>query len=180
MTWLHPELDNLRAALAWFIAQGDADSAQRLAGASALYFYAFGYFAEGRRWLEEALALDAGSGPQDESAAWAGTTVGGAHGASSDSEIQANRRLLVRAQALVGIAQLTVNRGELTVAEEAASRSLQLDREASCAAETAWPLIYLSRVAQMRAEFGPARQFLEETLAVCRESGVWKRSVRAD
>jgi ATP/maltotriose-dependent transcriptional regulator MalT len=64
---------------------------------------------------------------------------------------------------------LTVNRGELTVAEEAASRSLEMYRKAGCTADTAWPLIYLSRVAQMRAEFVLARRFLEQILAVCRE-----------
>ncbi|HLZ23273.1 MAG TPA: hypothetical protein VKQ30_14235 [Ktedonobacterales bacterium] len=165
-SWLGPELDNLRTSLAWFIAQGHVDDAQRLASASALTFYALGYPAEGRRWLEGALALDAGTGPHDQSVAESGS------GASSMSSVAGPEvhRLLVQANVLLSIAQLTVNQGDLGVAEEAASRSLKLYRKAGRTIDCAWPLIYLSRVAQMRAHFVEARRLLEETLTICGES----------
>jgi non-specific serine/threonine protein kinase len=165
-TYLSPELDNLRTSLGWFIAQGDVDDAQRLASASALTFYALGYPAEGRRWLEGARALDTEICPQKKSAARAGS---GVSSSSSDAGPE-QHRLRVRARLLVGIAQLTVNEGDLSVAEEAASHSLELYRGAGPTVESAWPLIYLSRVAQMRGEFAEARRLLEETLAVCRQS----------
>jgi tetratricopeptide (TPR) repeat protein len=55
------EHDNLRAALGWAIGQGDAESALRLSGALHRFWHRRGHYAEGRRWLEQALALDGGS-----------------------------------------------------------------------------------------------------------------------
>src|SRR5207248_1599630 len=55
---LHPEHDNLRAALAWDIAHGEVEWASRTAGALANYWQLHGYWSEGRRWLDEALAAD--------------------------------------------------------------------------------------------------------------------------
>jgi non-specific serine/threonine protein kinase len=51
------EHDNLRAALAWLLAAEDADGSLRLAGSLALFWRYRGHFGEGRRWLEQALAL---------------------------------------------------------------------------------------------------------------------------
>jgi predicted ATPase/DNA-binding CsgD family transcriptional regulator len=55
------EHDNLRAALRWAIAQRDGASAQRLAGALWIFWFVRGFFAEGRTWLEQALAIDGGT-----------------------------------------------------------------------------------------------------------------------
>jgi DNA-binding CsgD family transcriptional regulator/Tfp pilus assembly protein PilF len=49
---------NLGAALRWLIGRQDAEGAQRLAGALWRFWYARGPLAEGRRWLDRALALD--------------------------------------------------------------------------------------------------------------------------
>ncbi len=48
---------NLRAALAWFAAQGDADRLLRLAAALLLFWEQRGRLGEGREWLERAVAL---------------------------------------------------------------------------------------------------------------------------
>src|SRR5205085_6994848 len=69
---LDTDHDNLRAALAWSLAVGDAPLAQRLAGALAGYWEARGYLSEGRAWLEAALAV--GSGPDHGPAAAAART----------------------------------------------------------------------------------------------------------
>ncbi len=61
-TWyfrLEREHDNLRAALRWLLDQDDpaeGAAALRLAGALGWFWAVRGYHAEGRRWLEEALA----------------------------------------------------------------------------------------------------------------------------
>jgi predicted ATPase/class 3 adenylate cyclase/DNA-binding XRE family transcriptional regulator len=60
---LEREIDNLRGALEWALGGGDAEVGVRLAGALAGmrsmgvgFWFARGYWAEGRRWLEAALA----------------------------------------------------------------------------------------------------------------------------
>jgi predicted ATPase/class 3 adenylate cyclase len=54
---LEVEHDNLRAALAWAVERADAERGLRLAGASAYFWELRGYWSEGHKWLEEALAL---------------------------------------------------------------------------------------------------------------------------
>ena len=63
--WLdraEPELDNLRAALTWAATAGqaDADFGLRLAAALWRFWQTRGHVREGRTWLEETLARDAG------------------------------------------------------------------------------------------------------------------------
>jgi predicted ATPase/DNA-binding SARP family transcriptional activator len=52
---LTSELGNLRAALDWFIARGDADAALSLASGMAWLWYINSDFVEGERWLSDAL-----------------------------------------------------------------------------------------------------------------------------
>ena len=62
--WLNrmeKEHDNLRAALAWLMEQGEAEKAARLGAALWWFWYSRGYLAEGRKWLDA--ILDFG-GPQ--------------------------------------------------------------------------------------------------------------------
>jgi predicted ATPase len=53
---LEAEIDNLRAALAWSLAGGDAAVGVRIAGALEDFWLGRGHMSEGRRWLEDALA----------------------------------------------------------------------------------------------------------------------------
>jgi len=55
---LEREHDNLRAALQWSIEHRDAELALRLSGALRLFWIVRGHRGEGRRWCEQALALD--------------------------------------------------------------------------------------------------------------------------
>jgi tetratricopeptide (TPR) repeat protein len=54
---------NLRAALRWAIDRGEAGRAQAAAGALWRFWQQRGHLAEGRRWLEEALAMPSGQAP---------------------------------------------------------------------------------------------------------------------
>ena len=54
---LDAEIDNLRAALDWAARRDDADAGLRIAGALTLYWHVRGYYPEGRRWAEAALAI---------------------------------------------------------------------------------------------------------------------------
>ena len=53
---LEREHDNLRAALDWLRAQGDAEGAARLAASLGRFWFISGHLAEGRRWLEPVLS----------------------------------------------------------------------------------------------------------------------------
>jgi len=55
---LENEHDNIRAALAWAIGQGDARLAQRIAAPLWRFWSNRGHLAEGRQWFDQALALD--------------------------------------------------------------------------------------------------------------------------
>jgi non-specific serine/threonine protein kinase len=55
--------DNLRAALATLIERQETEAAQQLAGALGLFWYHRGFWSEGRRWLEQALALPGTASP---------------------------------------------------------------------------------------------------------------------
>ncbi|HSL97584.1 MAG TPA: BTAD domain-containing putative transcriptional regulator [Candidatus Deferrimicrobiaceae bacterium] len=63
-SWLE-ELDadhgNLRAALDWALGAGEADLALRLIGSLGWYWLMRGHWAEARRWLDRALAMEGGS-----------------------------------------------------------------------------------------------------------------------
>jgi hypothetical protein len=61
MRWLdllESEHNNSRAALRWSLQSEDTQTTLRLAGASWRFWYVRGHLSEGRRWVEEALALD--------------------------------------------------------------------------------------------------------------------------
>ena len=54
---LEQELENLRAALDWLIAHEQVELALRFCGALWRFWRLYGYWSEGRRWLEAALGL---------------------------------------------------------------------------------------------------------------------------
>jgi len=73
---LDRERGNLRAALRWAIDSGEADAAQGAGGALWRFWHQRGHLAEGRRWLDEILAMPSGQQPT-EARARALTGAGG-------------------------------------------------------------------------------------------------------
>jgi tetratricopeptide (TPR) repeat protein len=57
------EHDNMRAALAWALQRQNGELAQRLGGALSHFWIHREHFDEGRRWLEQAMLLEAGVSP---------------------------------------------------------------------------------------------------------------------
>lgn len=55
---LEVERDNQRAALQWAVENNEAELAVRMAGTLQPFWFARGSWSEGRRWLEESLAMD--------------------------------------------------------------------------------------------------------------------------
>ena len=72
------ESGNLRAALDWYIAGGDADAALSLASGMAWLWFINADFLEGARWLGDALGADGPRRPETEATArlWHGYCVG--------------------------------------------------------------------------------------------------------
>jgi Tfp pilus assembly protein PilF len=143
---LEQEHDNMRAALSWALERKKAEVALRLGGDLSWFWSVRGYYSEGRRWLEEALAIDGRGSPE------------------------------VRAMALAGAGVLAFDQGELDRAKEACEEGLELlAHEGREAREAKLNLLaLLGWVAWQREELGQAQQLFEEELALSREmSGTW-------
>ncbi len=142
-TWLERlevEHDNMRAALSWALERGEAELALRLGGALWWFWMMRGHYGEGRRWLEEALAMDVRGTPE------------------------------ARAMALAGVGGLAVDQGDLDRAEEACEEGLELVPEATDASEAKiFLLSWLARVAWDREDPGRAAELIEECVALSRE-----------
>jgi len=93
---LEAEHDNMRAALSWALERKEEEVSLRLGGALWWFWSVRGYYSEGRRWLEEALAIDGHVSPE------------------------------VRAMALAGAGALASEQGDLDRAQEAYEEGLEL------------------------------------------------------
>ena len=136
---LNDERDNLRAALQWFLDHGSSEEGARLATALYRYWYALGYWSEGRRWLERALA-DAGElGPVARARAFLALgELAGYQGASNEAiDLQAQALELFRmlgdrrgsARALVLLGQAALLQGQQERASTVTEEGLSLYRE---------------------------------------------------
>jgi tetratricopeptide (TPR) repeat protein len=138
---LEAEHDNMRAALSWALGRKEVEVALRLGGALCFFWSTRGYNSEGRRWLQEALAMEDRGSPE------------------------------VRAMALAGAGGLAWEQGDFDRAKEACEEGLELlEHEAREASEAKlWLLIYLGWVVRERGEHGQAQQLFEEGLALSRQ-----------
>src|SRR5215216_4477901 len=138
---LEAEHDNIRAALSWALERKEAEVALRLGGALWWFWSVRGYRSEGRRWLEESLAIEGRVSPE------------------------------VRAMALAGTGVLALDQGDLDRAKEACEEGLELlAHEVKEASEAKLNLlVWLGWVAWRREEHGQATELFEEGLALSRE-----------
>jgi non-specific serine/threonine protein kinase len=138
---LEREHDNLRAALAWCLAdERDADAALRLAGSLAWFWRLRGYMGEGRRWLERALAQSR------EPATGA------------------------RVHALNGAGFLAFAQNDMSAATALFTEGLRLARDQDDLPAAAWALHGLGRAAWGMHDWARAKAVLEESLAGFRGS----------
>ena len=143
---LEAEHDNMRAALSWGLLRKESEVALRLGGALGWFWSVRGYQSEGRRWLEEALAIEGRVPPE------------------------------VRAMALAGVGWLALQQGDFERAEEACEEGLELlEHEERETSEAKLSLLACSGwMAWEREEHWQAKQRFEESLALSREmSDTW-------
>jgi predicted ATPase/DNA-binding CsgD family transcriptional regulator len=178
---LELEQANLRAALRWYLAREDQDGALALSSASSAFWLSRGHLTEGRRWLEQALAL--GDGPPTADRARASVAAGllayhqadyavaAMHLQQGLDQCRARGDEADVARALAALALARTRAGDLApalhLAEEAVDAYRRLDDEAGVGRS----LETLGRVLWIRGEYGRARARLQESLDVARRHG---------
>ena len=139
---LEVEHDNVRAALSWALAGGDAGLGLRLAGAVGRFWHVRGYLREGARWLEEALKrVEDAVDPRVRVAAL--SVLGSLYGQLAHYD---------RADAILG-ESLVLSRG-----------LGDTFRMSDTLGRLGWLTIY-------RSDFVRAKAHFEESLAIAQESG---------
>ena len=139
---LEAEYGNLRAALSWSLGGADIELGLRLAGALGEFWHARGYYEEGKRWLERALAKDV----RISAAAYP--------------------------KALEALGWLANEMGDMEGAEEAAKKGLKLGNLVGIESiRKASFLRILGATARIRGDHEHAEELYEESLALSREAG---------
>ncbi len=138
---LEMEHDNLRAALEWSRAEGNAEAGVQLAGALFWFWFAHGHWSEGRAWLEEAIL------------------------GSSDASSSALTK------ALQGAAYLAWGQGDYGRATALSEKGLALCRERGDKEGVGRFLIHLGLAAGRQGNYGRMAALCENGLALCRERG---------
>jgi len=138
---LEADHQNLRAAIAWAVAHGEAETALRLGTALWLFWHIHGHLAEGRSWLERATAQGAGAPPA------------------------------VLAKALHRLGNLVVSMGDYAEARTCYAASLKLARELGDPRAIADALSGLGLARADQGDRAGARPPHEEALALRRAAG---------
>jgi non-specific serine/threonine protein kinase len=141
-TRLEQEQGNLRAAIEWATATGDAPVGLRLGAALWRFWINRGAYAEGRAHLARLLALPRGASPGAE-----------------------------RANALTAAGVLAREQGDLAAAQAHHEEALAIRRQLGDGPGVAAALNTLGLVAERRGDFAAARVLYEETLRLSREHG---------
>jgi predicted ATPase/DNA-binding CsgD family transcriptional regulator/DNA-binding XRE family transcriptional regulator len=143
---LEREQDNLRAALTWSQAAGEAETALRLAGALAWFWHFQGNLAEGRRWLGQVLATQSDGANAPEHVRWlARAHAAGGQLAHLQGDVAEAKPLLQAAAeywrslgdarglayVLVDLGQVAMLEGDLAAATMHATSSVDLFRQTS-------------------------------------------------
>jgi predicted ATPase/transcriptional regulator with XRE-family HTH domain/Tfp pilus assembly protein PilF len=178
---LQSEHDNLRAALGWTIAEREAIAAMRLSGTLYRFWATMGHFEEGRRWLEQSLALDSGapSGPRGNTLLGAGV-MAFFQGEFALAE-ERWREALAVFQALDNTRGIAYSYGNLGLVADAAEdydraresyeAALALFRQLQDRAYVAYMLHNLGLIAYFQEEYERAAALYAESLATVRERG---------
>ena len=135
---LDAEHNNLREALRWWLSRGEGEEGLKLAGSIWRFWYIRGYYAEGRRWLEQALAQ--------------GQTASAG----------------VRALALYGMANLAFAQGDPPVVHRCLEESMALWKEVGDREGLAASLHVLANMALNQGDYLRARALEEEGLVIDR------------
>lgn len=177
---LEEEHDNFRAALRWWLANGDA-RAIRLAGTLWWFWWVRGHLTEGRSWLRQALALAAPVDPDARAQALTGAgTLAEAQGDFAAAIALHEEALSIWkglgdtrgvSRAIENLAGIAADRGELARAEGLYRESLALCREIGDEQGAGHSLLNLGRLAWAAGKRDIAAALFDQSLAVLRRRG---------
>jgi predicted ATPase/DNA-binding CsgD family transcriptional regulator len=175
------EHDNLRAAISWSLERSNLQDAARLGWALWLFWWIHGHFAEGRRWMEEALAKDGvmSASLRARTLFVAGTMACGQGDHRSAEPLLEESAALFRevgdrrgvayalgSAAVLAITQERYGRG-IAYSEEATDLFLEVGDEWGAA-----PMLGCSAVGWLnRGDHRRAKDLAERGLALCRATG---------
>jgi predicted ATPase/DNA-binding SARP family transcriptional activator len=174
------EHDNLRAALSSVIEKQDAEKALRLAVALLDFWEIGGYTDEGRRWLDQVLALSAGPEQLRVNALNGAGMFAWSQGDFAPARQMLEESLTLRrtlpdkaglSAALDNLGHLYLNMGDHAGARAFYEESLILHREQKDKDDIASLLDNLGLVASELGDHAGARKHYEESLALARELG---------
>ncbi len=142
---LEAEHDNLRHALTWATSTPNvAEIGLRLGGALWLFWFIRGYLTEGRKWLEQLLALETSDNPASQTA---------------------------RAKALSGAGNMALAQGDTTLSRAFHETALTLRQKLGGKLEIALSLNNLGTVAIEQGNTGRAIELLEGSHQLAKEVG---------
>jgi tetratricopeptide (TPR) repeat protein len=177
---LEGEHDNLRAALHWFVEQGEAGPALRLAAALWLFWWWRGHLTAARHYLARALALPAaGTGAARaaalERAAFFAALQGEPGAAAVAQEALGLRHQLAdrpgSAWAYITLGRIALGAGDLAAAASRYGEALEIHRAAGDRWGTAVALSGVAKTAQARGDHAAARLLHQESLLLRRQLG---------
>src|SRR5215204_1382929 len=177
---LEAEHDNMRAAVSWSLGQ-EIELGLRLAGALWRFWWMRGHYSEGRRWLENALAVDGRGSPSARAMALAGIGEIASHQGDLDQaqeacevglELLAHEASEAKIYLLLSLGKVALMRGEdYERATQVNEEALALSREMRHRMGLATSLLHLGLVSQRRGDSEGAAEFYEESMNLFREWG---------
>jgi predicted ATPase/DNA-binding CsgD family transcriptional regulator len=179
---LDAEHDNLRAALRWLIAAGDAQRALRLGGALRLLWHLRGHHREGRARLAEVLAVPGAEASTAERAKALDALgfLARFQGHYREARAAIEEELAIRralddrkgeADALCNLGAVTLFQGDLAVARQLYADGLAIQRGLGNRQGIADALSHLGIAAARQGDPAAARPLHEESLAIWRQLG---------
>jgi predicted ATPase/DNA-binding CsgD family transcriptional regulator len=135
---LDREQDNLRAALHWAMERSEVEFAQRMAGALQPFWFRRGRWSEGRRWLEDSLAMES-SPPLNQS---------------------------IRANALYGAGMLARFQGDFAHARMLCEQSLEIYRALADRAGVLKTLAQLCRITRFQVDQEATKAYMSEAASL--------------
>jgi predicted ATPase/DNA-binding XRE family transcriptional regulator len=178
---LTAEHDNVRAALAWTIEIGDAETAQRISGQLVRFWVTEAHLAEGRQWTEQALSLDGGAPDLHRAKALLGAGVlAYFQGDYAGSEAYTTGALedYQAVGDMTGVASSYGNLGlvadaseDYPLAVERYERALEIFRQLDDRIHISYMLGNLGLIAYFQGDYDRAEPLIEESLALAEERG---------
>jgi predicted ATPase/class 3 adenylate cyclase len=182
-TWLErleAEHDNLRAALSWALEQEEGELGLRLAGALWRFWWMRSHYSEGRRWLENALAIDGRGSPPARAMALAGIGEIASHQGDLEQaqeaceeglELSANEASEAKIYLLLSLAKVARMREDYKWATQLNEESVALSREMRNTWGLASSLLGSALVSHSRGDSERATELHEESMDLFREWG---------